>query len=764
MKKKGIFLISCLFVILVIGLVPTLVKGEEFNSAVAPEDYIPEELTEPVIMGTEKLIVQDIIPWGFSGKHTPDKVLIERGESFNKIRTSDLAAHDLSEYRVIIISSDQRYSSYENLISNKLKLENFVSSGGVLVAHACDRGYGGGHWASSYLPGGVYHGHIYTNFVQIAMPSHPIVNTPHLITNDEVQGWDWSTHGYFTNLVPDTNVIIKEGLERPTYIEYQWGAGLVIANMMPMEWQYSEYDLTRNEIDYAQSYRPRTIEKELSAVEGELGDVVHVSLSVTVPFEETVTVVDTFPEGFGYIKGSFMIDGVPAIPSVEKGVLTYEIIDSGSYVLEFDVKIDEAKNWEDMEVCNIVSATWYSNGEIVDEMEDEECFVIHPFEDLQKYVGLPKADIIFAIDLTGSMGGEIAVVKTEAISIMDSLAARIADVQFGLVSFMDYVGTYSTTEPGSVPETYTARYGYSPSGDYPYLLDQGLTTDTTDMANDINALTLGSGADGPQDYTRIIHESWNDDDIDWRDDAEKFLILFGDNVPHDTNFDFNNDGTPDNRGGDPGRDTLLGNGDDLDFETEVDNADANGIHIMAVYSGSTGSRYPWEYMATETGGGYYKLEDAEDIPDAIIEFIEGEISETLTIEEATETQWALVMEVTNPFSYTMTNTRITDRFGSEIEIDDPFPYSSSQGLVIYGTKGKSEKVFLTWEIGDLCSGETARLIILVSTDLNPAGQQEYSSPGFYELNSGATLKFIDPEQDMQLSAYTDSIFVTVLPT
>jgi len=46
---------------------------------------------------------------------------------------------------------------------------------------------------------------------------------------------------------------------------------------------------------------------------------------------------------------------------------------------------------------------------------------------------------------------------------------------------------------------------------------------------------------------------------------------------------------------------------------------------------------------------------------------------------------------------------------------------------------------------------------------NPAGQQEYSTSGIYKLNSGATLKFIDPEQDMQLSAYTNSIYVTVLP-
>ena len=133
------------------------------------------------------------------------------------------------------------------------------------------------------------------------------------------------------------------------------------------------------------------------------------------------------------------------------------------------------------------------------------------------------------------------------------------------------------------------------------------------------------------------------------------------------------------------------------------------------------------------------------------------------IKEKTETRWTLTIEVTNPFGYTMTNAKITDRFGAEIEIDEPFPYSITHGTVSNTTKGRSAKVFLTWDIGDLLPGETAILILLVSTDLNPKGHQEYSEPGVYELNSGATLKFIDPEQDVQLSAYIDSIYVTVLP-
>jgi hypothetical protein len=333
------------------------------------------------------------------------------------------------------------------------------------------------------------------------------------------------------------------------------------------------------------------------------------------------------------------------------------------------------------------------------------------------------------------------------------------------------------------------------------------------MAAAINALTIGSGADGPQDYTRIVHEAYNDSNLHWRTDAKRILILFGDNVPHDTAFDNNNDGTPDNRGGDPGRDTILGTADDLDFETEVANADAAGVHIMAVYSGWSGTRYPWEYMADETGGGYFQLEEAEDIPDAIQDLIKKQAEETLTIKEKTDVQWAVVIDVVNTFGFTMKNVSIKDNFGAEIEIDevlndldtnhdsivniidlsrvtmnygtlaieagdewdpkadinkdniidmrDLHTVAKHLGLTLW-TTGKSEKVHLYWYIGDLAPGETARIIILVSTDLNPAGHQEYTEPGIYEMNSGATLKFQDCT-GTQLSASTDSIYVTVLP-
>lgn len=56
---------------------------------------------------------------------------------------------------------------------------------------------------------------------------------------------------------------------------------------------------------------------------------------------------------------------------------------------------------------------------------------------------VPSIDVVFTIDLTGSMGDEIAVVKVKAVEIMNGIRSQISDSHFGLATFMDYPGYYS---------------------------------------------------------------------------------------------------------------------------------------------------------------------------------------------------------------------------------------------------------------------------------------------------------------------------------
>lgn len=125
-----------------------------------------------------------------------------------------------------------------------------------------------------------------------------------------------------------------------------------------------------------------------------------------------------------------------------------------------------------------------------------------------------------------------------------------------------------------------------------------------------------------------------------------------------------------------------------------------------------------------------------------------------------------------------TDVVVTDNFGGDLElvstqVDGGTTYdwsgypltkkkkdnSFTQGEVTVEWSGKSKKVHLFWNVDDgtLSPGETHTLTVVVATDENPKGQQEYTSDGRHCLNSGATIKGII--HDEQLSATTDPICI-----
>lgn len=128
---------------------------------------------------------------------------------------------------------------------------------------------------------------------------------------------------------------------------------------------------------------------------------------------------------------------------------------------------------------------------------------------------IPKADVLFAFDLTGSMGSVLNTAKAKAAEIMTQLDTLIADAQYGVASFMDYPGYYAY--PG-----YANNYGGY--GDYPYRLDQPVTADRTAVVASVNSLTLGYGWDGPESYSRMLYESYADPAIAWRDGSRRIEI------------------------------------------------------------------------------------------------------------------------------------------------------------------------------------------------------------------------------------------------
>lgn len=252
---------------------------------------------------------------------------------------------------------------------------------------------------------------------------------------------------------------------------------------------------------------------------------------------------------------------------------------------------------------------------------------------------LPRADILFVFDVSGSMSDVLQSAAQNADQIMDGLSRLIADVQMGVVSVTDY-----PFDP------------YGGAGDHPYLLWQAITSDRTLIKSALSTLpgSLEYGADGPEAYTRALYEVYSDPAIGWREGARRLILFFGDSVPHDDDL---NAGVPQPlspgelwRTGyapgflDPGRDETPGTGDDLDFQTVLEELGEEDITLLFVFSVSPDIlrelmdwlasllgvtpgaddilRY-WDHWASLTGAGgrAVPLEDTAQLPQTVLNIV-----------------------------------------------------------------------------------------------------------------------------------------------
>jgi hypothetical protein len=286
---------------------------------------------------------------------------------------------------------------------------------------------------------------------------------------------------------------------------------------------------------------------------------------------------------------------------------------------------------------------------------------------------IPKADVVFSFDLTGSMGGVLSTAQSQAIDIMAKLDTVIPDANYGVASHMDY------------PHTYTS-FGYSNtyggSGDYAYGLNQSITSDRTLVKNAINGLKLGWGSDGPEDYTRQFFESYADTRLGWRPGAKRIFIHFGDSVPHDNNLFEGISGTSSticsvvygiytstgnicSTGGDPGRDeimqvtsdpTMIGVGnDDLDLQQVLAGMKSNNVILLEVHNSGSSSydSILWNNWVNRTGGGFYTISTGgTELSNAIINLTKTSASNIATLSLATVPSSYSSWISTTPVSYT----------------------------------------------------------------------------------------------------------------
>jgi len=183
-------------------------------------------------------IFRDTYPWNLN---VTEPILEDNGLTYTIFNSSDFGSVDLSPYQKVIIVSEQYTSFYDKLMGNETWFESYVSNGGILLFLGADHGSQHfGTWDGNLLFG-LNYTFIARQLVDIDMPSHPLLLTPSLIEDDELDNWLYSTHGYFESIPLNSKVLLVENItQEPVLVEFKLGNGFILATVQPLEWNHNK--------------------------------------------------------------------------------------------------------------------------------------------------------------------------------------------------------------------------------------------------------------------------------------------------------------------------------------------------------------------------------------------------------------------------------------------------------------------------------------------------------------------------------------------
>ena len=211
------------------GALATHLDGVTSRSAPAghvARHVAPRDTTE---QPADVLVVIDAFPWDSDALF---RVLDDDGIAFEAINSDSIAGLDLNQFSLVILANDQPQSFYDNYAANFDQYASYVQSGGFLWCSCAAQGFNGGSFDGGVLPGGAtVHDPAYDDANAITDPSHPIVaGMPNPFTGSS------ASHATFADLPAGTDVIATRSTNSdPTLVEYDFGAGHVLATAQPYD-------------------------------------------------------------------------------------------------------------------------------------------------------------------------------------------------------------------------------------------------------------------------------------------------------------------------------------------------------------------------------------------------------------------------------------------------------------------------------------------------------------------------------------------------
>ncbi|MFQ6061498.1 MAG: hypothetical protein ACE5KV_09470, partial [Thermoplasmata archaeon] len=173
-------------------------------------------------------------PWGLTSN---EAVMNAYGIPFDSYTSFDFGNVNLSGYDKILIASCQPYSFYQALEANSGWFESYIASGGIFEFHGAT--YSSDDWSGLVMPTGFTSEMAFYNDVEIVDPLHDIAMIPNVITDEELDGWLYSSHGFLKDIMLSYDVLIRDSDSgNPVAIEIFLQKGAVVATMQTLEWAY----------------------------------------------------------------------------------------------------------------------------------------------------------------------------------------------------------------------------------------------------------------------------------------------------------------------------------------------------------------------------------------------------------------------------------------------------------------------------------------------------------------------------------------------
>jgi len=197
-----------------------------------------------------------------------------------------------------------------------------------------------------------------------------------------------------------------------------------------------------------------------------------------------------------------------------------------------------------------------------------------------------KLDLVFCLDITGSMWDDIDAVKDAAENIVNQISVGVSDYRVAIVGYRDF-------------------------GDTPMFEDYSFSSNKSSIITNINALSVSGGGDTPEAvYEALIRAINNENNCTggWRDGVTKIIILMGDAPPHEEN-----------------------DGPNYQYNLSDVIAAAEAVDPAVVYSIVVGddatTNTKFGALSTGTGGSKFTAETADDVVGAIESAVEEAVEE-----------------------------------------------------------------------------------------------------------------------------------------